>query len=433
MSQNLEKRLFKVSIAFLLAIFIFIYGMAVARFKIKPYETISEIYSAAKSYLKFGKVVPKNQLIKSPTIRLIKSLEGSSRELFVIEKPALMMEGYYIFLGWDDNNQFFSARLYNHRGDLLHTWALNYSTLDSNGPLNRSEGPHGFAVLRDGSIIVNFDKGDVLARVDSCGKPIWTKKGVYHHSIQRAEDGSFWTWRGEGSSYSQYQYLHNFDSETGATIREIGLVEDLIQKMGPASAAFLVRPDFHFERFKKPPPDHKDIFHPNDIDVLYSDLAPMFPDFEAGDLLISLKKLNLVAVLDPDTLVVKWCSYGPWRWQHDPDFTIDGKISVYNNNSNLGRSEIIKIDPKTRKFSNDLFYGNVHFYTESMGKHQYLPNGNILIVVPDEGRILVVTATGQRVMEFNNVSAKGDEYNGHVENGLWVPLNYFDKFPACSQ
>jgi hypothetical protein len=146
-----------------------------------------------------------------------------------------------------------------------------------------------------------------------------------------------------------------------------------------------------------------------------------------------LRNLNLVAVLDPDNLVVKWWSHGPWRWQHDPDFTPDGKISVYNNNYGIERSEIIKVHPETLEISNDLFDGEVRFYSVSMGKHQYLPNGNVLIVVPFEGRVLVATSAGQKVMEFNNVSTKGTEYNGHVENGLWVPVDYFDKFPECSQ
>jgi hypothetical protein len=359
--------------------------------------------------------------------------DGASREYFTIQNSELMVEGYYAFLGWDDHNSGYSARLYNHSGKHLHTWPLDYEALDPDGPLNKHESPHGFLVFRDGSIIVNFDQGDVLARVDSCGKPVWTKPGVYHHLMRQAEDGSVWTWRGEGSAYSQYQYLENFDPETGATIREIGLVEDLIQNRGVASAVFLIRPDFRFKRFKKDPNKIDDIFHPNDIDVLYSDLAPMFPGFKTGDLLISLRQLNLVAVLDPDKLVLKWWSHGPWRWQHDPDFTPDGKISVYNNNAGLGRSEIIKIDPKTNEISNDLFEGEVRFYSNTMGKHQYLPNGNILIVVPGEGRVLVVSSAGQKVMEFNNIPAESAEYNAGIDNGLWMPLDYFDKFPECSQ
>jgi hypothetical protein len=433
MSEKIEKLLFKFSCVFILSLAIFSYGVAVGRLRIAPFNTIQQMYSTARSYIKYGRIVPENQLIKVTNHLLLKSPDDSSGKTFAIHHPESMMEGYYIFQIWDDHDQLYSAVLYDHLGNLLFTWKLDYYAFDPDGPLNGSDGPHGFSVFPDGSVLVNYDRGDVMARVDSCGKPVWVKKGVFHHSLQQAEDGSFWTWRGEGSSYSQYQYLLNFNAETGETIREIGLVEDLIQNNEDASAVFLVRPDYPFKHFDTIPPDEEDIFHPNDIDVLYSDIAPLFPDFEAGDLLISLKKLNLVAVFDPESLAFKWWAHGPWRWQHDPDYTSDGKISVYNNNPDLDRSEILKIDPKTGKVSNDLYNGEVRFYSESMGKHQYLPNGNIFIVIPEEGRVLVVTATGNLVMEYNNISAIGVGINGIVNNGLWVPNDYFNTFPVCLQ
>ena len=164
--------------------------------------------------------------------------------------------------------------------------------------------------------------------------------------------------------------------------------------------------------------------------MLHSDIADRFPDFAPGDLLISLRTLHLVAVLDPNSGHVKWWSRGPWRFQHDPDFTGDGKISVYNNNTGRSRSEIIKIDPSTREVSNELLDGELSFQAGGMGTHQYLPNGNVLIVVPQEGRIIEVSETGEVVFEFNNVVS--EEFNGHVENGAWVPDDFFETLPNCS-
>jgi hypothetical protein len=67
-----------------------------------------------------------------------------------------------------------------------------------------------------------------------------------------------------------------------------------------------------------------------------------------------------------------------------------------------------------------------------MGKHQYLPNDNILIVIPDEGRIVEVTKRGEKVLEFNNVLSDTEKFNAHVENGLWLPENFFKQIPGCS-
>ena len=88
------------------------------------------------------------------------------------------------------------------------------------------------------------------------------------------------------------------------------------------------------------------------------------------------------------------------------------------------------MDPATRQASNELFGGDFRFYTNSMGIHQYLPNDNLLVVVPGEGRIVEVSGRGQKIMEFNNLSRSAG-YNGHVENAQWLPPDYFKKFPSC--
>jgi Arylsulfotransferase (ASST) len=422
----IEKWLFTVSLFLVLSVVMFSYGFAVGKREIVPYETIKAFYHMARSIVKFGALVPENRIVPSPG--------NPSGKVFSVLKSEKMQDGYYAFLLWDQEKISYAAWLYDQKGKKLHKWLLDYKTMDPDGPSGGSVMPHGFSVLADGSILVNYDQGDVLARVDNCGSPLWIRRdGVFHHSLQQAEDGSYWTWRGLKSAYGHYQYLLNFDPTNGKTIREIGLVEDLIQTKGEESLFFCVRPDFPFQRFDNRPSKNEDIFHPNDIDVLYSDLAPLFPDFEAGDLLISLLKINLIAVFDPTDLSVRWASYGPWKHQHDPDFTRDGKISVFNNNTYLNRSEIIKIDPTTMESTNDLFRGNVDFYSDAMGKHQYLPNGNVLIVVPGEGRVVIASPSGETIMEFNNVLKNKPHYNETVLNGIWLPVDYFDTLPQCTQ
>ena len=419
-----SKSIFVVSLAFLAATACFVYGYAVGNNHVWPQSWIAQVRQAVNSYRKFGQVEPLKRVVNAPA--------DASRKRFVVYHPDLQMKGLYVFLVWDDVSQHYTAWLADDTGKQLHAWVLHYERLVPDGPSNGSDMPHAFAVLPDGSLIVGFDNGDVMARIDSCGEPVWIKQGVYHHAVTRADDGSFWTWRGDGTAYGHYNYIENFDGESGKQIRQIGLIEDIITGLGASSYIFDVRPDYHFEKFAKTPPEDslEDLFHPNDVDILHADMAPMFPGFKTGDLLLSFAHLHLVAVLDPDTLQLKWWSHGPWRFQHDPDFTYDGKISVYDNNNKRGRSEIIRIDPVTMKVSNDLFGGDLRFFSGAMGTHQYLPNGNVLLVVPDEGRILEVTSHGDKVMEFNNLS-RSARYNAHVENAQWVPQNYFDQTPSC--
>lgn len=425
MSEIAAKRIFIASCGFLLSMVGFAYGVAVERYQIWPYSVVHESIRLIRDLREFGEPIPPGRRVPAPA--------EASRELFTVHEPGRVLPGYYAIVGWDDARQRYAAWLYDHRGERRHTWVFNYDALDPDGPWNGEDHPHPFHLLRDGSVLVAFDSGDVMARLDACSEPVWIKSGIYHHSLSRTDDGSFWTWRGDGTPYGHYHYAENFDADTGDTIREIGLIEDVIAKHNDAAIAFGFRQDFPFRRFERDPVflAANDMFHPNDVEALSDGLAPLFPMFEAGDLLMSFRTANLVVVIDADEHYVKWSARGPWISQHDPDFTSDGKISVYNNNLGRGRSEIVKIDPATRAVSNELSKGDARFYSEFMGKHQYLPNGNILIAVPGEGRVLEVTADGGNVMEFNNVAARTPGYNDHIENAMWVPADYFDEFPRC--
>ena len=281
MSETFVKRVFISSLAFLSAAIMFGYGLAVEQFQIWPYEMIHSVYYAAKSLTEFGEFVPENRRVLAPA--------DAPREAITIHDPDRISDGYYIFVGWDTEIMLYAAWLYDNRGERRHTWRIDYNAMDPDGPSNGADSPHAFHVLRDGSIIAGFDKGDVMARLDACGERIWTKDGIFHHSLSRAEDGSFWVWRGEGTAYGHYNYVENFDADTGKKIRELGLIEDIIAGMGSSSVVFGVRPDYPFRRFERDPEnlDATDLFHPNDVEVLNSDIAPMFPMFDAGDLLLS--------------------------------------------------------------------------------------------------------------------------------------------------
>ena len=141
-----------------------------------------------------------------------------------------------------------------------------------------------------------------------------------------------------------------------------------------------------------------DALHLNHVEALSPELAPAFPMFKAGDLLVSLRRLNLLMVIDPVTETVKWTQTGPWMRQHDPHFEASGKILVYDNRSienynheAEGRpamaSRILEFDPRTEQ-TEVLYEGSREepFYVFRMGKNQRLPNGNILVTEPDPGR-----------------------------------------------
>jgi hypothetical protein len=410
-----------VSLFTLSAIGFFLYGAAVGKYEIWPYQTLSEMKEVAVSLLTTGGVHPANRLFPRPA--------GASGELYVAHAPERVQPGYRAIMGYDAEWGGYSIRLLDASGTQVHKWELDYLAYDPDGPSNQSDMPHGMYVMPDASVIVTFDLGDVMVRLDSCSEPMWIQEGNYHHSIDRGLGGTFWTWLSDGNHNSPMQYMVNFDPDSGETIRSIGLVEDFVERSPEMSIRLGVPLDYDIASARKHIGPNTDLFHPNDLEVLPEELAPAFPEFRVGDLLISLKKIHMIALVDPGTLEIKWALQGPWRFQHDPDFNPNGQITVYNNNSGRGRTSITAVNPSTREVHEPFSSGGVKYYSESMGKHQILPHGGVLIVVPAEGRVLELDRDGKLVAEFNNIY--GDKLNFTVEHALWLPETYFERSPNC--
>ena len=132
---------------------------------------------------------------------------------------------------------------------------------------------------------------------------------------------------------------------------------------------------------------------------------------------------------------MKWWFAGPIWSQHDPDFDTDGTISVFDNRASgeataandykgrLGGSRIFSVDPATGQ-TRVLYQSDAQnaFYSPYRGKHQRLPNGNILIAETDGGRAFEVTLEGRLVWEYVNGF---DETNvGWVMGATRFPESY---------
>ena len=362
--------------------------------------------------------------------RIVRAPEGASRERVTIHDRDAWMRGYRAIMGWDQASGRYLIWLLDPEGEAIHTWPIDYRRIDPDGPLNGRDDPHGMQVLSDGSVLVNFDYGDALARIDPCGDPIWVQPGVFHHLIEAADDGTFWTWLGEGSAISPRQHLVNFDPETGEILTRLDLVDDFLSHTPDAAAIFGLPRDFEINGHGSGSHDpENDIFHPNDVEPLSAERSRSFPDFRPGDLLVSFRNLDLVAVLDPVEKSIRWWRRGPWRLQHDPDFGDDGRIVVFSNNREMGRSTLVALDPEDDEIDLAFMRENLSFFSAFQGLHQDLPNDTRLVVVPSEGRVIEATWEGDLAFEFNNVFSA--DHNGRVVNAAWLPPDHFATLPTC--
>jgi hypothetical protein len=160
--------------------------------------------------------------------------------------------------------------------------------------------------------------------------------------------------------------------------------------------------------------DRADPLHTNSVDVLNEETAHFIPGAKPGNVLVSMKHLDLLAVMDLDADTFIWTLRGSWRAQHDAKMLPNGHILLFDNAGGLlkhGKSRALEIDPATG--------GIVWSYdgtnddpldSDIRGGVQRLANGDTLISEATSGRILEVTPDGTIVWEY--VQPLQDAENG---------------------
>ena len=144
----------------------------------------------------------------------------------------------------------------------------------------------------------------------------------------------------------------------------------------------------------------EDIFHANSIQLLRE--HPSL--WEAGDFLLTIKKLNSIAVIDRETRTVKWTwGEGELQKPHHATQLEDGSILIFDNGVSRRYSRVLKLDPRKREIIWSYRADPPRdFFSKARGGAQELGNGNVLIAETDKGRAFEVTPTGEIVWEFYN-------------------------------
>ncbi|WP_326830311.1 arylsulfotransferase family protein [Streptosporangium sp. NBC_01810] len=138
------------------------------------------------------------------------------------------------------------------------------------------------------------------------------------------------------------------------------------------------------------PGSPSDVLHANTVEILDAHPGGVWSQ---GDVLVSLRELNMIAVLDLAARSVRWF-WGPGELsgQHQPSALPGGTVLVFDNGHAVGRSRVLEIDPSsdaivwqyTADPPQDLFCAMA-------GGCERLPGGNILISDAQAGRAIEVT------------------------------------------
>jgi hypothetical protein len=173
-----------------------------------------------------------------------------------------------------------------------------------------------------------------------------------------------------------------------------------------------------------------DVFHTNAIEVLDGRHAARSVAFAAGNILVSVREISVVAVVDLSRSAVVWALTGLWRFQHEPTLLDNGNLLVYDNAGLPERSRVLEIDPLSQSLK--WSYGGRDeepLFTFLCCSCRRLGNGNTLITESDNGRALEVTPDGRVVWEYINPHRAGP--NGELIATLFevVRLPARERFP----
>jgi hypothetical protein len=275
--------------------------------------------------------------------------------------------------------------------------------------------------------------GYALAKFDRSSALLWAYSANVHHDFDVGEDGrvyvlahqrkvkvptgldttqqtytaeSLVVLSPEGEELDRISLLEAFrDSPYGLLFSSALRAAPASPGLPPGLAGPPGGPPFGPGQFPPPPqpPDQLnagDLLHANSVKVLSRALAPRFPLFKPGMVLLSLRTTSLLAVLDPQSRRVVWAARGAWRCQHDASFLDNGRLLLFDNLGSGKGARVLEYDPVTQAVpwwydGEDRRRLLAHF----RGCSQRLPNGNTLIVEPSR-RLLEVTAAGEAVWEW---------------------------------
>lgn len=350
-----------------------------------------------------------------------------------IELPGLFMwaNAEKIFDGWRvlvgafhiNGNIENAVLLISPNLEIVRTWILDEIPVGGREPRPKyRKFVHGVEILRDGSVIFTFDGSISLQKFNACGEREWAIPGKYHHAVTLDDTGdTVWTLSGNST-------LAQVAVADGSVVRQISI--DAVIAANPMIDILEIRRkhsnDLGVNSRNTTGQWLPDRFHLNDVDPLPAAIADQFESFNAGDLLVSARSLNLIFVLDPETLEIKWWQVGAVQRQHDPDWLASGEIMVLNNRMSRDFSEVIIIDPDTYDKTVMLDGRKYEFYTRIRGKHQLLDDGTLVVTSPQQGRAFEINRDGEVVFEVVNIKPETEDTNYVISELKWLPRDYFN-------
>jgi hypothetical protein len=331
--------------------------------------------------------------------------EPFKKDLSKIDYPEKTFDGFTLVMFASLSDSGTQAFLFDMSGTEVHKWSTPFSEVWPD-PVHLS-GPVMEAcffashLYGNGDLLVVFHGmsentiGLGMAKLDKHSKVTWRYGAAMHHDVDVAADGTIFGIKQEKREKPPkgLEFLASpclVDSLVILTPegKELKKPIPILEAIRDSPYAPLLSP----KRVRGRSFHKGDVLHTNSVKVLSRELAGKFPMFKAGQVLLSLRELDAIAVLDPETAKVVWAATGPWCAQHDCQFLDSGHLLLFDNLGSNQGSRILEYDLKTQAFPWSYAGENqAPFFTRERGMSQRLANGNTLIVNSEGGQLLEVT------------------------------------------
>ncbi|QGY40295.1 hypothetical protein GM415_09210 [Pseudodesulfovibrio cashew] len=412
MKKNIPLILFFLSLMF----FSFGYGFLAGVGKLFPYHQLRDAIVA------IGDELHPWFYVKADTSRVQ-----------TVNDPSRTMKGLNLVTGVGPDKTL-TAKIVDMDGKELHRWDVDWFSIwpDADHVGNRKPKTRpgttidGAVLTPEGDLIFNYEYLG-LVRLAKDGHVVWRLPYQTHHTIYTDDDGNLWVpgmidrteplpgfpnYRADFVEYTAIKV-----STEGKILREIKLFDVLKDNglYGLLTMATTKQMDTTVSG---------DTLHLNDVEVFPRHMKEGF--FRHGDVMISLRNPNAILVLTPDGKV-KYASIGKYVRQHDPDFVDGNSFSVFDNNNITGAahpSSRIVLEHAPSGKTETIYEGTdaTPFFTDIMGKHQWLPNGNLLITETRGGRAFEVAPGGEIVWDYHNVA--GENILGALDGVQRLPAQF---------
>ena len=301
----------------------YVFGAAVMFFQLPSSEFLYEAFTGTKAWHERGQ----------PVVTPFLPPPGDERQGVTVDRPSQTYDGFTLVTTVQGSR----ATLLDMHGNVVHKWELPFSQAWPSAP-------HVQDPLRDDQIhwfrCHVFPNGDLLAiyqlendtpcgyglvKLNKDSKLLWKYGARVHHDLDVDEQGMIYALTQEvkrqapaGLEYLPVPYVADFLvvlSPDGKELASVSIEEAfrdspyqllLSTAIGEQAASKDRTSSTSAFDSVLGPLSKGDLFHTNSVKVLSSARAGQFPLFKAGQVLLSLRSLNCLAVLDVRRRSLVW-------------------------------------------------------------------------------------------------------------------------------